>query len=376
MGLPAYTQIFVALAASQLLFLVLYLELRHRKFLVARLISCWSLCVICYLIASTPGVLENGNSLPAFFLRRAATLTTPLLWFISYYLFVDRHDIRPIVWIIAAYYFLTRTIAGVMGYLEYPFIPQTYVFTHLINEAIRFGFVSHAMYMATRGYAGDLSLHRRNLRIGFVLIMSLVLVATVFNHSYLMLLNFLEALRSPENPEIPFLALSEAPIPILSFSVYLYLASLLFMLWQFWIPEDQAPALFGAAHQFDVDPAAESELNQAQSILIDQIRRAMEVDKLYRRHRLAVHDLADHVASREYKVREAINNHMGFRNFSDFLNNYRVVDAAERLRDSEEKISFIGLDVGYISQSSFHKAFKEKFDATPKEYRMQNQTGH
>ena len=376
MNLLAYTEIFVALAASQLLFLVLYLELRHRKFLAARLISCWSLCVICYLIVSTPGVLENGNSLPAFFLRRAATLAAPLLWFISYYLFVDRHDIRPIVWIIAAYYFLTRSIAGVMAYLEYPFIPQTYVFTHLINEAIRFGFVSHAMYMAARGYAGDLLLHRRNLRIGFVLIMSLLLMATVFNNSYLMLLNFLEALDSPENSEIPFLALSEAPIPILSFSVYLHLASLLFMLWQFRIPEDQARALSGAAHQIDADPAVESELNHAQSILIDQIRRAMEVDKLYRRHGLAVHDLVDHVASREYKVREAINNHMGFRNFSDFLNHYRLADAAERLRASDQKIFFIGLDAGYLSSSSFHKAFKEKFNATPKEYRMQNQTGH
>lgn len=370
-----FPQIFLPLAAAQLLFLALYFLTRHRNFLLARLIAVWAICMICYLLVATPGTPILDYPLIAMLFRRLGTLTTILLWFIAYFMFADKHDIKPIVWICAVYYFVARTVAGLMGYLDYPFYPQTYVFTHLLGEVIRFGFIAHAIFLISKGYAGDLSVHRRPLRIGFVLGMSLILVVTVVNNSYLMFSNFLETVLSPEVSEIPFISQEDAPIPIILISIYLYFATTVLMLWQFKIPGEQASAMLGAAPVFEEPFAATSALKSDQARLIDKIKYAMEVDRLYRKHKLTVNELAEHIGSREYKVRVAINNHMKFRNFSELLNSYRISEAAKRLLDNDENVSSIGLDVGYVSLSSFHKAFKEKHRVTPKEFRRQFQVG-
>jgi AraC-like DNA-binding protein len=61
-----------------------------------------------------------------------------------------------------------------------------------------------------------------------------------------------------------------------------------------------------------------------------------------------------------------------YRNFNQFLNQYRIEEAARRLQDPHEQhipISSIALDVGYASLSSFNKAFKDTYQVTPSVYR-------
>jgi len=78
------------------------------------------------------------------------------------------------------------------------------------------------------------------------------------------------------------------------------------------------------------------------------------------------------VASQEYLVRRAINNHMGYRNFSEFLNHYRINETIQLLSETDDPITSIGMDVGYTSLSSFYKAFKTTHGVTPKQYRAQH----
>jgi AraC-like DNA-binding protein len=40
-----------------------------------------------------------------------------------------------------------------------------------------------------------------------------------------------------------------------------------------------------------------------------------------------------------------------YRNFSDFINHYRILDAGRQLIGTDKLISNIGLEVGYISLS-------------------------
>ena len=57
---------------------------------------------------------------------------------------------------------------------------------------------------------------------------------------------------------------------------------------------------------------------------------------------------------------------------NQYLNQYRIAEAARRLQDPAEinlPISTIALDVGYASLSSFNKAFKEVHGVTPSIYR-------
>jgi AraC-like DNA-binding protein len=78
------------------------------------------------------------------------------------------------------------------------------------------------------------------------------------------------------------------------------------------------------------------------------------------------------LGEQEYKVRRLINGELGFRNFNDFLNKYRVNDACEILNDPSQNrktILEIAYSLGYQSIGPFNKAFKELKETTPTVFR-------
>lgn len=98
----------------------------------------------------------------------------------------------------------------------------------------------------------------------------------------------------------------------------------------------------------------------------------MEEQKGYRKEGLTIGALAELMNEQEYKVRRLINGLLGFRNFNDFLNQYRVNEACEILSDpaqAKKTILEIAYDLGYQSISPFNKAFKELKGITPTAYR-------
>jgi AraC-like DNA-binding protein len=117
---------------------------------------------------------------------------------------------------------------------------------------------------------------------------------------------------------------------------------------------------------------ATKHLRGVDAALVERIGEAMQVQHLYRQEGLSVAALARAVGSQEYLVRRAINGHLGCRNFNDFLNRWRLDDAAKRLRSQPQRpILSIALDVGYGSIGPFNRAFKARFGMTPSEYRGQ-----
>lgn len=93
-------------------------------------------------------------------------------------------------------------------------------------------------------------------------------------------------------------------------------------------------------------------------------------DGLYRQEGLTLSAFARTIRMPDYKVRQLINEQMGFRNFPDFINHYRLVDACQRLKENpEEPITVIALDMGFRSVSSFNRVFKEHLKTTPSQYR-------
>ena len=104
--------------------------------------------------------------------------------------------------------------------------------------------------------------------------------------------------------------------------------------------------------------------------LVARVRHAMEVEHLYRREALTVAALATALGSQEYRVRRAINQGLGYRNFNEFLHRYRLDEASARLRtQSHLPILTIALDVGFGSIGPFNRAFRARFGCTPTEYR-------
>ncbi len=106
---------------------------------------------------------------------------------------------------------------------------------------------------------------------------------------------------------------------------------------------------------------------------LDALRRVI-TDKAFLEQGLTIAGLADQLRMPEHRLRRLINQQLGFRNFSDFLNHHRVSVAQERLADCAERhvpVLTIAMDLGYGSLGPFNRAFKERTGQTPSEYRRQ-----
>lgn len=106
-------------------------------------------------------------------------------------------------------------------------------------------------------------------------------------------------------------------------------------------------------------------------------QRLMDImdEGFYRKEKLTLKILANELGKPEYKIRMIINQELGFKNFNDYINSYRIKDAAKRLMDEPDTpILNISLDVGYRSLSSFNRAFKDRMETTPTQYRAELQT--
>jgi AraC-like DNA-binding protein len=103
-----------------------------------------------------------------------------------------------------------------------------------------------------------------------------------------------------------------------------------------------------------------------------KLQALMEQQRVYKKEGLTIGVLAELLNEQEYKLRRLINGQLGFRNFNDFLNQYRVNEACEILSDPaqvKKTILEIAYDLGYQSIGPFNKAFKDLKGTTPTAYR-------
>ena len=106
-------------------------------------------------------------------------------------------------------------------------------------------------------------------------------------------------------------------------------------------------------------------------VLVDLLSR-MDSERLYADHDLRVASLANMLNVPEYKLRAKINQELGYRNFNQFVNHYRIEEAGVRLReDTRLPVLSIALDVGFRSISSFNTAFQTEFGVSPTKYRAE-----
>ena len=111
------------------------------------------------------------------------------------------------------------------------------------------------------------------------------------------------------------------------------------------------------------------------SAVIEEDRRklntAMETEEIWRREDLTVTAFGSHVGMAEHQVRTLINSQLGFKNFSMFLNGYRIDAARRAMTDpvtARLPILSIAMDSGFRSLSTFNRAFKSIEGVTPSEF--------
>lgn len=206
-----------------------------------------------------------------------------------------------------------------------------------------------ALSEAVRGWANDLVEARRRLRAVFLIVVGSLLLWVSFSSFF--------RLGLPRDPALDTAGNGIALVLLLAF-----IASLIRMRPEI-LDESAANVFPGGVQEESHDP------------MIQNIKRLMKEERLYCEQGLTIGRLADALGEKEYRVRRIINGTLGFRNFNQFLNRYRIAAASEMLVSGETRrlpVLTIAIDVGYGSLAPFNKAFKEAHAMTPTEYRRRN----
>ncbi len=121
-------------------------------------------------------------------------------------------------------------------------------------------------------------------------------------------------------------------------------------------------------------PAADappSDLSPSEIVLHEKLHTVMAAGH-YREPGLTITSLAAHLGTPEHRLRALINQRLGHRNFSAFLNRHRIAEAKSRLSNREHvdlPVLTIAMDLGYNSLATFNRAFRSETGTTPSDFR-------
>ncbi len=119
-------------------------------------------------------------------------------------------------------------------------------------------------------------------------------------------------------------------------------------------------------------------LTRADATQLAALRKLIDYGKVHREPDLSVASLSQKLDIPEHRLRYLINRQLGHRNFSAFINGYRLGEAEAALGDPAQAavpILTIALDAGFGSIGPFNRAFKAHTGQTPTEYRRARLAG-
>jgi AraC-like DNA-binding protein len=217
---------------------------------------------------------------------------------------------------------------------------------HLLEVAI----AGHAMVVVVRSWRDDLVAARRRLRGPTMAAVTAFVLAWAGLE--------LRRLSDHNSPDLGILvAAALALVAVASTAAFLEMRTILFGA----AGRSRTPAVLAAVAEAD----ANADLGR-------RIQRLMEVDEIWRREGLTVAAMAEAAAVPEYRLRAHINDELGFRNFSAFVNQKRIEAAKLALSDPErarQTIAAIAFELGFGSLGPFNRAFREAMGMTPTEFR-------
>lgn len=221
-----------------------------------------------------------------------------------------------------------------------------------IPKLVAFAYIFAALLKTFSHRRRDLVEERRRLRLQFIAI----------NAAYMFLVLVVElALQGKQAPEL-IEALHAAGI---------LLTVVYFMIRIFSVRGNVWGAMAAPASR----PNPENATAPVDQALLQKLQLAMEKDKVYMQENLSIRALAGLLGVHEYLLRRLINGGLGYRNFNDYLNELRIKEAARILVDKElasTPVIRIAMDLGFGSLAPFNRAFKERMQMTPTEFRKKS----
>ena len=296
-------------------------------------VSVLSVSIIAYLLISTPN-LHLSNTWAAMPLIAIAGLTPILVYWAGAELFLDRFEAKWWHFLIAL-----GIVAGVAFQSLVPAAAS-------IRATLVIILYLHLLFLVWRSAPDDLVESRRVFRRWFLVLMAIL-------GGVIALIELLGA--DDDLPAFLF------PIHALAFLIL----ALMFALWAFRIRD-------GIWSQPNATkPAAEPELAPADQSVLARLKAAME-DEIWRQEGLTVGQLAARIDTQEHRLRRVINQALGYRNFSAFINERRIETAKRDLADVDRMdtpVLTIAHDVGFGSLGPFNRAFRDATGQSPTDYR-------
>jgi AraC-like DNA-binding protein len=260
-------------------------------------------------------------------------------------MFEDEFRLRPLHW---AGFVIYTALVMVYRFVEFDMMAAPAAWYDILVDVVTFAMLAHLGYVALRGRADDLIAPRRRLRLFFVLALTLGSASTVLAESL-----FIEDFGK----EVTLLRAATA-LPLTLWGLL-------------WLTKFQSEKLsFQAAAAAPVKPTG---LDPRDKALQGRLELEMQERKTYLEPNLTIRTLAEKLKTPEHRLRTLINQGLGYRNFSAFLNTYRIKEVKAAFADPDMAripVLTIAMDAGYNSLAPFNRAFLKSEGMTPSAYRQ------
>lgn len=331
------------LAASGQLALLIYWFGQYKPKTQKRAYQFFVLCIISYILLTTPIANEDYGWLRAPLLL-LTDLTAFSVWYLVLKILKPQRSLMdypkwltvPVglwcVWL--AYFFLFTPGKGVL---------------HDASHVIGFVVLGYVIFRCLHGYFDDLVDERRSAR----------LIIVTGCGIYMAVLTFFElAFRFVKDLSL-FSLLNALTIALLSF---IFSAKYI------------KPS---AGDRLVNEKTTSSEIKETSSRKPPRSVNAEKLDGLmesgiYRQPDFSVSALSEAAGIPQHQLRKLINQELGFTNFSHYLNSYRIPEVCRQLENAQQQhipILTLALEAGFNSIAPFNRAFKHHMGITPKQYR-------
>ena len=328
-----------------LLLLALFAWRDARRFLAARYHVPFMLSGVSYLIESAPGLMtiEPAWLVP---LRFLSCISASLFQLWAWAAFDDTFKPSPAVWLpTAAMGALTAWAMAAHQWLPWRIV-----------QAAAILFVGIGVWQVLSGRGVDLVEGRRRMRLVLAIAVGMVIAGfTIY-----------AAVTSPALRVQNGLVTAGIVLALALLSAIHHLG--------FIVPPDLVAVPTGIEAPRGVAMTAPVAIDPEERALLERLRLLMEEYRVYREEGLGIASLAARLDLPEYRLRRLINQRLGHRNFTSFVNGYRLAETIAALSDPSQAqvpILTIALDAGFQSIGPFNRAFKAQTGMTPTDFRRE-----
>lgn len=348
--MQAILYISAGIAIGATLLSIIKLLADYKEVLTAKILMFALLGAICYVLGH---VVPESSDLYLVLLSLSSTVS-PLFWIFTLSFFQTKEEpfhLAPIHYV----FFTVSVSLGLTVCFKIAYGEMVELdFLVLLNFMVKTSLVCAGIYVVCKNWKNDLMQCRRNLRLGIVLATGLLVLFALTTELIF---------SGSKIPEV---------VNVLTISVI----ALISLFQAYWLlisnPEGFILAIESIDGKRQTESSSDTHVDITDEGWLEKLSICMEDESYYKNTDLTIRTLSSHIGVPEHHLRRLINQHLGYRNFNDYLNRFRIKEASQRLLDPKQNrlpITTIAIESGYTSLTTFNKAFKLINEMTPREFR-------